>query len=93
MFEYIHPFADGNGRVGRTLLNYFLITRGHPPLIVCDEDKSGYYATLQAYDETEDLDSLYIFLKEQTVKTWAKALKLSEGIRAERTGMQGLGII
>jgi Fic family protein len=57
-FEYIHPFADGNGRVGRTLLNYYLMIRNHPPLIVHDEEKGKYYGALQKYDETEDLAPL-----------------------------------
>jgi len=74
-FEYIHPFADGNGRVGRTLLNYFLMIRNHPPLIIHDEDKSGYYAALERYDRDEDIAPMVNFLQAQTEKTWEKSLE------------------
>jgi len=71
-FEHIHPFADGNGRVGRTLLNYFFMTVGHPPLIIYDEDKADYYAALEFYDKTEDIEPMRSFLRSQTIKTWRK---------------------
>jgi len=74
-FEYIHPFADGNGRVGRTLLNYILMIRNHPPLIIYDEDKADYYSALEAYDAHEDLSMMILFVKHQTVKTWEKTLE------------------
>jgi len=74
-FEYIHPFADGNGRVGRTILNYFLMTRGHPPLIVYDDNKAAYYAALEIYDKTEDIMPMYDFLLWQTERTWEKTLE------------------
>lgn len=74
-FEYIHPFADGNGRVGRTLLNYFLIIRDHPPLIIFDEDKHFYYNALEAYDTAEEITPMIDFLTAQTVKTWKKTLE------------------
>jgi Fic family protein len=73
-FEYIHPFADGNGRVGRTLLNYYLILRDHPPLIIHEEDKAAYYAALAAYDTGEDLAPMAAFLEQQTHRTWEKML-------------------
>jgi len=73
-FEYIHPFADGNGRVGRTLLNYFLMIHDHPPLIIHDDDKSAYYDALAAYDSSEDLDPMTVFLTQQAERTWEKTL-------------------
>jgi Fic family protein len=84
MFEYIHPFADGNGRMGRTLLNYFLMIHNYPPLIIYEEDRKEYYIALQRYDETEDLDTMYVFFRKQAEKTWAKTLELHLGNKTNR---------
>ena len=69
-FENIHPFADGNGRAGRLLMNYLLLLRDHPPIIVHEEDRRTYYDALERFDNDQELDSLVDFLKAQTVKTW-----------------------
>lgn len=75
-FEEIHPFADGNGRVGRTLLNYYLMTHGYPPLVLYSEDKKTYYLALSVYDKTGEISGFKEFLKEQMVKTWEKKKKM-----------------
>lgn len=71
-FESIHPFADGNGRVGRTLMNYYLLTHDYPPTIIYSEDKKNYYLALALFDATEDMDGFKAFIKEQTIKTWRR---------------------
>lgn len=73
-FEFIHPFADGNGRVGRTLMNYYLMINDNPPIIIYDEDKNVYYSALEKYDTNEELTPLTDFLKEQTIKTWSNSV-------------------
>lgn len=84
-FEYIHPFADGNGRVGRTLLNYYLMIHGHPPLIIYEENKNLYYEALQKYDEAEEIAALKEFFKYQIECTWEKQLTLFQGERQEKS--------
>ena len=74
-FERIHPFADGNGRVGRTLMNYILMYCDFPPTIIFDDDKETYYMALEVYDRTGEITGFMEFLKEQTVKTWYKFVR------------------
>lgn len=47
-FEAIHPFTDGNGRVGRLLLNLMLMQAGYPPALVLREWRTRYIQALQA---------------------------------------------
>ena len=74
-FENKHPFADGNGRAGRLLMNYLLILLNHPPIIIHQEDRKGYYAALEAWDEHQELEPLIQYLKDQTVKTWSRQIQ------------------
>jgi len=50
-FEHIHPFVDGNGRIGRVLNNYLLICEGHVPINIKFIDRSEYYDAFQAFDK------------------------------------------
>lgn len=72
--ESIHPFADGNGRTGRALMNYLLVLNDHPPLVIYDEDKLAYYGALDVWDEEADLAPFIDFLQAETVKTWRQGL-------------------
>ena len=49
-FESIHPFQDGNGRVGRLIMFKECLANGHVPFIITDELKMFYYRGLQEWN-------------------------------------------
>jgi Fic family protein len=49
-FESIHPFQDGNGRVGRIILFQQCLANGIAPFIVLDDEKLRYYRGLREYE-------------------------------------------
>ncbi len=49
-FEYIHPFIDGNGRIGRVINNYLLIREGFVPINIKFIDRKKYYEAFKEFD-------------------------------------------
>ncbi len=49
-FERIHPFIDGNGRVGRLLMNLLLVRLGYPPAIIQKRRRESYLEALNRAD-------------------------------------------
>jgi Fic family protein len=73
-FENIHPFQDGNGRVGRLLLNYILLRHGMPPVNIELENRGEYYSALQVYQKQGDIrPTIELIMKEY--KRLRKSLK------------------
>jgi hypothetical protein len=72
-FERIHPFLDGNGRVGRLLMNLQLVRLGYPPAVISNRRRDAYLAALRRSDAGDPgalgelvarsvLDNLYRFV-------------------------------
>jgi Fic family protein len=79
----VHPFNDGNGRVGRVLINYQLLQQGFPPIIIRDKEKQTYY---KSFGEFRDK-------KKSTTMDKVLASALLESLNKRITYMKGEKII
>jgi Fic family protein len=68
-FEAIHPFLDGNGRVGRILLNAFLIEKGFMPVIFFSQNHRAYCNAISRAREGQELSLAKHFVN-HLGKTW-----------------------
>ena len=82
-FEAIHPFNDGNGRLGRVIINYQLLRLGFPRIIIRQKDKKTYYSSFEEY-----LNDKKTKLMETTI-----SLALVESLHKRITYLQGKEII
>ena len=81
--ETIHPFCDGNGRIGRVLINLQLQEFGYPNIIIRDKEKSVYYKTFPHFRETKSTKPM-----EQIIY-----LALSEGLHKRIAYLEGKEIV
>lgn len=62
VFTYIHPYMDGNGRVGRFLMNTMLASGGYDWLIIPVERRDEYMVALEKASTTGDIAPFVKFL-------------------------------
>jgi len=70
----IHPFADGNGRTARLLMNLLLLRGGYPPVAVRPVDRKTYLDALELASLKNDLSPFLTFMYERLDATMEEYL-------------------
>lgn len=74
----IHPFADGNGRTARLLMNLLLLRGGYPPVAVRPEDRAEYLDALEYAQNREDVEPFQTLMHHRLAETLDAYVSLFE---------------
>jgi len=80
-FEHIHPFVDGNGRMGRALNNYILIREGYVPINIAFINRARYYDAFKEFDEKGSSKIMEEIIGRALTNSYHKRLAYLEGKR------------
>ncbi len=69
-FEKIHPFSDGNGRIGRLLLQALLLKSGFAPVLIKEEKRRLYYTYLRRAQLENDASPLEDFIMDGVLESY-----------------------
>jgi Fic family protein len=78
-FERIHPFIDGNGRIGRVINNYLLIREGFVPVNIKFIDRQMYYDAFTEFGEKGDVKIMEEIVGKALTNSYHKRLAYLEG--------------
>lgn len=73
-FIYLHPFRDGNGRMGRLLSNKILLQSGHPIVIIPREEKEEYIRALKMF-HSDSIEYLVAFFYKTAIRRMQNEIK------------------
>lgn len=74
----IHPFLDGNGRLGRLILNFYIMKAGYLPISIKVDERDEYFNNIDKFKVNKDILPLTDFIVKKIIERYEEELKLLE---------------